>query len=548
MINDAAAGPARPAPAIPAPGAPLAAGPTTWPARPAPRRYEDPAVLAARAGADPARPRWHVTAPYGWLNDPNGLSLWPGPDGSPRLHLFYQANPAAPVHDRIHWGHQVSEDLVTWRDLPIALSPDEIGPDSHGCWSGVIVNDNGAPTAVYSGNAAQPTQVCRLARGDASDPDLVSWNKEPGALIAGPPPGLDVLEMRDHSVWHEDGRWWQIMGSGLPGLGGAALAYSSTDLLHWRWEGVLAVGDGECDGVRATATVWECPELITLESADGSPVDVLLVCPWDAGRTLRSVWMTGARHGARMEIGLVGSQDLGENYFYAPQSTLLPDGRRIMIGWMQSALDKERAMAAGWSGSMSIPREVGLAEDGTLRYRPIAELERLRGRQVAHAEDERATGLVARGRSLDIGLSGRLGDAPLVIDALASDDGERRTRITVRRRPARGIAPGAVGQEAWAGWLEVDRSASAVPGSPIILTDTRLLAGEVPLGGDGAIDMRILIDRSSLEVFVNGQPLSARVGSDPGDDAVVIRSGLEGARIEAWEVGPAYGDRLVPMA
>ena len=83
--------------------------------------------LAARAGLDPHRPAFHFVAPAGWLNDPNGLTQRDG-----WYHLFYQYNPYAAVHDRIHWGHARSTDLVHWEHLPIALEPGD-GPDVDGC-------------------------------------------------------------------------------------------------------------------------------------------------------------------------------------------------------------------------------------------------------------------------------------------------------------------------------------------------------------------------------------------------------------------------------
>lgn len=110
------------------------------------RHHDAPQGLAERAVLDPHRPRFHFTAPGGWLNDPNGLTHRDGV-----YHLFYQYNPLAAAHHRIHWGHATSHDLVTWTDEPVALVPGAEGPDRDGCWSGVLVDDGGTPTLVYSG-------------------------------------------------------------------------------------------------------------------------------------------------------------------------------------------------------------------------------------------------------------------------------------------------------------------------------------------------------------------------------------------------------------
>ena len=107
-----------------------------------------------------------------------------------------------------------------------------------------------------------------------------------------------------------------------------------------------------------------------------------------------------------MEVGLTGRSDLGENYFYAPQSLTLPDGRRVTLGWMQDGRTRARRLAAGWAGSMSIPREVQVAADGTLRFRPVAEVASLRTRPLIRAGGEAARGAALRGRSVDLLLTG----------------------------------------------------------------------------------------------------------------------------------------------
>src|SRR5213592_582147 len=95
--------------------------------------------------SDRRTPRIHVRPRSGWLNDPNGPVRW-----KHRYHLFFQHNPAGPVHDTVHWGHVSSGDLVTWACEPLALAPTPGGPDAGGCWSGCVVDDGGVPTAVYT--------------------------------------------------------------------------------------------------------------------------------------------------------------------------------------------------------------------------------------------------------------------------------------------------------------------------------------------------------------------------------------------------------------
>lgn len=77
---------------------------------------------------DRYRPHYHFVNPENRLNDPNGLCFWQG-----KWHLFYQAFP--PEDERQHWGHAVSEDLVSWRDLPYAIGP---GPEDC-CYSGTVL-------------------------------------------------------------------------------------------------------------------------------------------------------------------------------------------------------------------------------------------------------------------------------------------------------------------------------------------------------------------------------------------------------------------------
>lgn len=469
--------------------------------------------LVALAERDPHRPRYHVVSPAGWLNDPNGVGRWDG-----RYHLFYQYNPHAAVHHKISWGHLVSDDLVTWTDAPVALVPDTDGPDRDGCYSGVLVDDGGTPTLVYSGHRDDdPLETCCLAVGT---PDLAHWVKEPGnPVLAAPPDGLDLVALRDHCVWREGGRWRQLMGSGLRGIGGTALLFESDDLRAWRYVGPLAVGDptgatlggapGEPDW---SADMWECVDLFRL-APDGTSAppggprppegsDVLMFSAWSEDVTLHSLCLTGSYVGDRFEPTALHRVDFGENAYYAPQSFGDDDGRRVVHGWLQEEREEQAAADAGWSGAMAIPRTIRLDADGAPAWEPVVELLALRRERLLAI-----AGSAPLGPGATVGCRGGLQidaeiDLVLAPGAVAhlvlraSDDDTERTVLEVGRA-----------DEPGRGWLRLDRSASSLDPA----THATPRGGTIPVHDDGRIRLRVLVDHSVLEIFANGWPLSARV-------------------------------------
>jgi beta-fructofuranosidase len=92
-----------------------------------------------------------------------------------RWHVFFQHNPSAAVHTDIHWGHVSSDDLVSWREHPVAFAPTPSGPDQTGCWSGVCLDLGDRVAALYTGIATTPVESNVCLRY-ASDPDLDEWS------------------------------------------------------------------------------------------------------------------------------------------------------------------------------------------------------------------------------------------------------------------------------------------------------------------------------------------------------------------------------------
>src|SRR5690606_12486726 len=126
-----------------------------------------------------------------------------------KYHLFYQHNPQGPYWAQIHWGHWVSDDMVNWRDLPIALSPEKGAVDPDGVWSGSAAYDeNGLPALFFTAgdDSESPNQRVGLARScfaKDGDTDLVNWQKHPVPLIVQQKGQGMFGDFRDTFVWRE---------------------------------------------------------------------------------------------------------------------------------------------------------------------------------------------------------------------------------------------------------------------------------------------------------------------------------------------------------
>ena len=306
------------------------------------------------------------------MNDPNGIIQWNG-----NVHLFYQHNPAGPVHENIAWGHASSTDLWTWQDHPLALEPDPAGPDRDGCYSGCAVVADSTPRLLYTGVNGSRELPC-LA--EAADTDLIRWTRDPGnPVIASPPPGETVRAFRDHSAWRNGSTWYQVVGGGLEDRGGALFLYRSADLRNWQYAGVFAAAaDHGLDGV-----IWECPDVFVL-----GDTTVVVVSVWD-GQPPYAMWMTGQVTGHRFVPRQVGRCDAGHRY-YAPQSLTLADGRRVAFGWLRECLGELACPDKTRVGAMSLPRELFLDPSGALRSRPAWRTRRRPPRDAADPDRRRA--------------------------------------------------------------------------------------------------------------------------------------------------------------
>ena len=446
------------------------------------------AALGAPGDVDPWRPLWHFTPPAGWMNDPNGLAHFRG-----EYHLFYQYHPFGTDWGPMHWGHAVSADLVRWRHLPIALAPSPGGPDAGGCFSGSAVDVGGVLSLVYTGHG--PEQVQCLA----TSPDGRIFTKHPGnPVLASPPEGFPPEHFRDPKVWRAEGRWWMVAGSKRDGRG-AALLYESADLRRWSFKAVAAESDG------TLGTMWECPDLFTLGDRH-----VLVVSPEGLDRRKALVFVGRLDYGTgRLSIESRHVADHGFDY-YAPQSFEDAAGRRVVIGWMDSWGSKAWPTKAwGWAGAMTVPRQLSLSKDGTPVWAPVAEIETLRRDPATIPAGEIGPDLrvvdAIRGDSLDLEVEIDPGPASEVALLLRrSADGRQETRLTYDRARAS---------------LAIDRERSGAGDGGVHEAPLPLAAGET-------LRLRVLLDRSSVEVFAqDGRVvLTDRVYPDPTSVGVALEA------------------------
>lgn len=465
------------------------------------------ALLRQMLSSDDHRPSYHFLPPHNWMNDPNGLIQWQG-----KYHLFYQYNPTAPVWGNIHWGHAVSDDLVHWGDLPLALIPTPDGCDKDGCWSGVAVDNDGIPTLLYTG--VFPEVQCLATSTD----ELYTWQKHrANPVIAAPPAHLDVLGFRDPCVWREHNTWYMTVGTGLRGIGGAVLLYRSPDLISWEYVSVLMTGEGA-----ETGEVWECPAFFPLGDKH-----VLLISILPRAGTL---YYVGRFDGEHFSADYRGILDYGL-YFYAPQTLLDQTGRRIMLGWIWEGRSEEAQKAAGWAGIQSLPRQLTLRDDGYLTIEPVQELQRLRGR---HIHQNEVT--IQSDKGFDLGLCGKaleiiieLGadtSAVLGLKLFCSPDGEEQTILLLDPKT---------------GEIVVDRSRSSITTT----SDTEKQVGQVEPLTCGKYELHVFLDQSVIEMFVNRQCcLTSRVYPSRSDSEQVHLFTIEGdvtlKAIDIWELSSVW--------
>ena len=322
----------------------------------------------ANVEADPHRQQFHLQPPVGWLNDPNGLCVYGG-----QYHAFFQYGPFDVTGGVKHWGHAVSKDLLHWEPLPVMLYPDEPF-DCHGVYSGSALIEGTEMYLYYTGNVKYPGSYDYIKQGRGHNVCLAVSHD--GKTVASKqcllynkdyPAGL-TCHVRDPKVFAYEGKYYMVLGARTLEDKGEVLVLESTDKLHWNHINTLTTPE-------PFGYMWECPDLFCL---DGQWY--LAVSP--QGIQCQNIYGCGyfAVYGdwrAHCTLGEFHEADFGFDY-YAPQSFVDENGRRIQIGWMgmpDADYGNAPTVAHGWQHCFTVPRLLTKGENGTLLQTPVPELD-----------------------------------------------------------------------------------------------------------------------------------------------------------------------------
>lgn len=292
------------------------------------------------------RPRHHLTPETGFLNDPTGLVRL-GDD----WHAWYQLSPGR-THGDVSWGHAVSDDLLTWRHLPLSIGSD----DEEEIWTGSVVVDaddtagfgHGALVAAYTRHEKQRRRQSQ-ALAVSTDGGL-TWDKHGVVLDIG------STDFRDPRLLRHDGRWVMAVARALED---AIALYTSPDLRVWTHTSDVAMPP--CDG-----RPWECPDLFPLGDRwvlvlSREPATHYLIGDFD-----------GSTFSPETDLRVL---DLGPD-LYAGVTFDVDTGRRVLMGWLDSWAYALVLPTEPWRGQLSCARELSLATapDGApyVAQRPLA--------------------------------------------------------------------------------------------------------------------------------------------------------------------------------
>ena len=305
----------------------------------------------ADGGATPAMP---ADPPADWLTyhllhpgpggampgDPNCAFYWKGV-----YHLHYIYN----HKDGFAFAHLSSKDLVHWKWHPTTLFPRFTG---HGMFSGTgFITKEGKPAIIYHGQGSGRNQLAF-----ALDDPLEKWTK-PVPIIPKDASGEEPkFNNWDPDCWLNGDTYYALSGGGNPSL------MKSSDLKDWTFMGPLLSDDYPANIGMPKGEDISCANMFKIGNK------WMLLC---ISHGLGCRYYLGDFKDEKYLPEFQAMMSWNGNNYFAPESVLTKDGRRVMWAWLLN-------LPVAPCGIQSLPRELELPGDGVLRIRPLRELETLR--------------------------------------------------------------------------------------------------------------------------------------------------------------------------
>lgn len=427
----------------------------------------------------PLRPQFHFTSLKNWINDPNGMVYYDG-----EYHLYFQHNPIGIKWGNMTWGHAVSTDMIHWKQLPHAILP--YGKSTIFSGSAVVDEHNvlGKQVGKNKTIAAIYTAWGNGQAGAYSTDKGRTFNllNNGGPIVKAT--GINKGERDPNIFWHESSKKWIMVlwikraakeGSAEDKMGKVRI-YTSVNLTDWT---MASDFDREW--------VYECMNLVEL------PVD---------GNNKNKKWVVFDA-GFHYEIGDFDGKtlttdkqtlqgDFGKGFYAAQTFNNSPDGRRVLIGWMANSNGADEKEGMPFSGQFSFPSKLDLrtTKDGLKLYRwPIKEIESLysKTQQFKNLTIEKAKEKLAdvKAELMDLSIEFEPKDSlKLTVRGLDINYNRRNESFEY-------------------GNLKIP--------APIL---------------DGKVKLRLLVDRSSLELFANdGASVATFFAIPKADNLSVVVSG-----------------------
>lgn len=426
-------------------------------------------------------PSYHIAAPSGWINDPNGFSYFNG-----GYHVFYQHYPYDVKWGSMHWGHVTSKDLVHWEHLPVAIAPDKIYDASGGCFSGSALEYDDKLYLMYTGHVDLPVTTKDGAnrietQNIAVSDDGINFTKvaeNPVLFVPADEGDISINDFRDPKVWAHDEKFYAVVGSrNRDETIGQILLFESDNMIDWHFKSIAARSEGN------QGDMWECPNFAEVDGRD-----VLILSPMNIkpeGKKFLNLQQSGYMLGEMnydtgiFSHGEFDMLDAGFD-FYAPQILQSPDGRCILIAWLDMWGTPMPEQADGWAGQMTVPRELHI-RDGKIFSTPVKELELLRGEKISHENIS-----LSKATKLN-GVRGNVGELLTTVDLTQSKN------FSIELRSS-GSEKTVLSFDKSSGILKLNRDKSG-----------KALSGEreIKISPADEMKLQIFLDRSSLEIFVN---------------------------------------------